>query len=288
MVSLLLPHPAVNAKKASMQLTQRQKHGSFYFVVRQQQAEVPGAGAQISVYAAYEGEGVPVIERTLYFEEAQQSHVDNFCHKFAHDPHYREICLLGTAHWRRVAGIYEHNARVRTREGGAAKDSENACRELFHCIRRDLLRIERHPSYRAEMARLAKGRESALEEALRLLDAVPGVKVAAACQGSATIMVCARRIYLPSCHAAHAFVSFTALPAPFLHYLHSGPLGKDRLAVFAPDRITSARVVRNKAFIRTLTDVCRSYLHKIGSPAKAGARRRQHPTHAVGSQGKEI
>ena len=249
-----------------MRLTQRRKEGLFYFAVEQHTADVPGAEVKISVFSSYEGEGVPLLQRALYFDEQSQEHIGNFCKVFAHDKHYRSICLGQTAHWCRVARLYELNAGIIVDEGEVpAQSLEKTCKELFHFLRRDLAIIEQHPIYLLETARLGRNEETALREVLSLLSRVPQVEIASACQGSFSIQVKDRTIFLPSCHTRHATINFTSLPASFLYYLQSGPLGQQHLAQLEPERISSQRVVHNRSIIRMLAAATLAYLHKHGS-----------------------
>lgn len=243
----------------------RRKIGPFYFVTGQKTSEVVGAGPCVSVYISLEGEGIPVIERTMYFEEQTADHIDNFCQKFAYDTHYRQSCLEGTAHWLRVGRLYELNAPILSEEEELPEaDVFRACREMFHFIRRDLDRIEQHPEYKAEMARQSRGEEHALGATLSLLDQVPGLEVAWACQGSKAIKVRERTLFLPSCHTTQATFAFARLPDEFLGYLRSGPLGRSHLATFSENRIAAALPGHNSAFIETLKEATSAYLRKHG------------------------
>lgn len=243
----------------------RRKIGTFYFVTGQKTSAVVGAGPCVSVYMSFEGEGIPVIERTMYFEEQTADHIDNFCQKFAYDAHYRQSCLQGTAHWRRVARLYELNAQILAKEQGLPEaDVSAACRELFHFIRRDLDQIEQHPEYKNEVARQARGEEAALGATLSLLDQVKGLEVAWTCQGSREIRVGQRTLFLPSCHTMQATIAFARLPDEFLRYLRSGPLGRLHLATFSEKRIAAALPSRNSAFIQTLKEAASAYLRKHG------------------------
>ncbi|NOQ47352.1 MAG: hypothetical protein GQ559_11915 [Desulfobulbaceae bacterium] len=74
----------------------------------------------------------------------------------------------------RVARLYQLNAGIIVREEKVqGKDIYKTCEELFHFIRRDLSRIENHPEYKREMARISKGEEAALNDTLALLGEVP-------------------------------------------------------------------------------------------------------------------
>lgn len=249
-----------------MRLSQRRKEGKFYFVVKQQAGKVVGDDVEIYVYSSHEGEGILLLQRTLYFEEQSLQHIDNFCQEFSYDDHYREICLEGRAHWFRVACLYEQNARIIASEKKIPDSKiERRCRELFHFIRRDLDRIESHPEYKREMARIRKGKETALHETLILLGKVTHLQVASACQGSSLLQLDDRLIYLPSCHTSKASLTFTSLPASFLHYLQSSPLGQRDLAQLEPTRFSSTLVGHNRLFIRLLTASTLAYLQKYQS-----------------------
>lgn len=191
-----------------MRLSERRKEGSFCFAVRPATGEVVGGEVEISVFAeAAEGEGVLLLRCTLYFDEQSHEHIDNFCKEFAYDRHYRAICLDGAAHWCRVARLYEVNARIRQEEQTLGSDSlEKSCQELFHFLRRDLVLLEEGPEYHEEMARVSRGEEVDLQEALALLARVKGLKVVSACQGVAMVQFEERRIFLPSCHSFKASI----------------------------------------------------------------------------------
>lgn len=246
-----------------MHLSQRRKEGLFYFTVEQYRSGTPGAEVEISVFSSHEGEGILLLRRSLYFEEQSPEHVENFCKTFAHDAHYRTISLNGSAHWCRVARLYEINAGIINDEEQLPHQSlEKTCKELFHFLRRDLTVIENHTTYKQEMARVAQKTETALHEALRLLPGIKGIEIASSCQGASSLVVKNRKIFLPSCHARNAYVNFSSLPTSFLHYLQSGPLGRYHLARFEPTRICSIHVADNGTFIRQLTIAIRAYLHK--------------------------
>ncbi|MDD3814771.1 MAG: hypothetical protein PHZ02_09000 [Desulfocapsaceae bacterium] len=238
-----------------MRLSERRKEGAFYFAVQQAAGEVVGGEVEIAVFAAtHEGEGILLLLRTLYFDEQSQEHIDNFCKEFAYDAHYRQICLAGTAHWSRVAPLYETNARILRDEQGLAPDPlEKSCEELFLFLRRDLVSIESRPEYREEMARVRRAEEDDLREALVLLARVKDLKIASACQGSAMLQFEERQIYLPSCHSLKAIITMSNFPQCLKNYLHSGPLGQHHLALFEENKISARRAFLNKKFIRMLT-----------------------------------
>ncbi len=248
-----------------MRLSERRKEGPFYFAVQQATGEVPGGELEIAVFVASDGEGVLTLSRTLYFDEQSQEHVDNFCKEFAYDEHYRKICLDGAGHWCRVARLYEANARIIQDEQTLAPDAlEKRCREMFHFIRRDLARIEGRPEYQEEMARLSRGEEDDLQEALTLLDRVKGLKVSSACQGSSMLQLEERHIYLPSCHSLKAAITMSKFPQTLRNYLHSGPLGQRHLALFEEKRISAVDAFHNKKFIQILTASLYGFLQKHG------------------------
>lgn len=259
-----------------MRLTQRRKEGSFYFVVEQHAGRTPGGEVEMCVFSSNEGEGIQLLQRSLYFDEQSLQHIDNFCKEFAYDAHYREICIRGTAHWCRVARLYELNARIIIEDKKVQpKNINETCKELFHFIRRDLDKIESHPEYKSEMARISQGKEIALHDALALLAKVSQLEIASACQGSSSIQLGDRQIFLPSCHSERAAVSFTALPASFLRYLQSGPLGQQHLARLEPTMVSSIRVFHNRSFIRLLTASTLAYLRKYGSHPSTSPRHRK-------------
>ncbi|HIJ91234.1 MAG: hypothetical protein OEV89_11095 [Desulfobulbaceae bacterium] len=247
-----------------MRLSERRKEGAFYFSVRHAAGEVVGGEVEIAVFAAArEGEGILLLLRTLYFDEQSHEHIDNFCKEFAHDAHYRRICLDGAAHWCRVAPLYEVNARILRDEQGFGPESlEKSCRELFHFLRRDLIQIESRPEYQEEMARVSRCEEVDLQEALALLARVKGLKVVSACQGSAVLQLGERRICLPSCHTFKANITMDNFPQRLKNYLYSGPLGQQHLALFEENRLSAAHVCHNKKFIRMLSGSLHAFLRK--------------------------
>lgn len=249
-----------------MRLSERRKEGTFYFAVQHAAGEVVGGEVEIAVFAAVpEGEGVLLLLRTLYFDEQSHAHIDNFCKEFAHDAHYRAICLDGTAHWCRVARLYEVNARIRQEEHTLGPEPlEKSCQELFHFLRRDLVLIEERPEYQEELARVSRGEEVDLQEALALLGRVKGLKVVSACQGAAMVQFEAHQIYLPSCHALQASITMGNFPQRLKNYLHSGPLGQQHLALFEENRLSAVHAVNNKRFIRMLTFSLHAFLQKYG------------------------
>ncbi|WP_136810127.1 hypothetical protein [Desulfosediminicola flagellatus] len=246
-----------------MPLTQRRKEGKFYFAVEQHSPDLPGAEVDISVFFSHEGDGVPLLRRVLYFDEQTEEHVDNFCRAFAHNEHYRKICLTETAHWCRVAHLYEINAGIMCDdEDFTPQELEKRSEQLFHILRRDITEIENHPLYTKEMARISKREETALSRTLGLLTSVPRVQIASACQGSSLLEMNDLQIFLPYCHEPHAVIHFTSLPPTFLQYLQSGPLGQQHIALFEPNGIRALRVVHNRSFISLLTNTTFSYLKK--------------------------
>ena len=249
-----------------MRLSERRKEGIFYFAVQQAAGEVVGGEVEIAVFAAArEGEGVLLLRRTLYFDEQSQEHIDNFCKEFAYDAHYRLICLAGAAHWCRVTPLYETNARILSDEQGLDPEPlEKSCRELFHFLRRDLVLIESRPEYQEEMARVRKGEEDDLQEALALLARVKELKVVAACQGSAMLRLEKRQIYLPSCHALKATITMNNFPQRLKNYLQSGPLGQHHLALFEENRLSAGHAFNNRKFIRMLTSSLYAFMRKQG------------------------
>lgn len=249
-----------------MRLSERRKEGIFYFAVQQAAGEVVGGEVEITIFAAApEGEGVLLLRRTLYFDEQSLEHINNFCKEFAYDAHYRQICLDGVAHWCRVAPLYETNARILKDEQGLGPESlEKSCRELFHFLRRDLAQIESRPEYQEEMARVSRGEEDDLQEALALLARVKDLKVVSACQGSAMLRLEERQIYLPSCHALKAVITMSNFPQRLKNYLQSGPLGQHHLALLEENRLSAGHVFHNKKFIRMLTASLYAFLRKHG------------------------
>jgi hypothetical protein len=246
-----------------MRLTRKGKEGRFYFVVEQTPGEVPGGEVEICVYSSHEGEGILELRRTLYFDEQSPQHIDNFFKEFSYDDHYREICLRGTAHWLRVARLYQLNAGIIVKEEKVPeKDIYKTCQVLFHFIRRDIGRIENHSEYKREMARISKGEEEALNDTLALLGKVPNIEISSACQGSSGLQLGDREIFIPSCHTELATLTFTSLPTSFLHYLQSGPLGQRHIARLEPTLISSTQVSRNRLFIQLLTTAISAYLQK--------------------------
>ncbi len=249
-----------------MRLSERRKEGVFYFAVQHAAGEVVGGEVEIAVFAAApEGEGVLLLLRTFYFDEQSHEHIDNFCKEFAHDAHYRAICLDGTAHWCRVARLYEANARILKEEHTLGPEPlEKSCQELFHFLRRDLVLIEGRQEYQAEMARVRRGEEVDFQEALALLARVKGLKVVSACQGAAMLQLEERQIYLPSCHALKASITMSNFPQRLKNYLHSGPLGQQHLALFEENRLSAGHPVNNKRFIWILTSSLYAFLRKYG------------------------
>jgi len=247
-----------------MRLSERRKEGAFYFAVQHAAGEVVGGDVQIAVFAETPGgEGILLLRRTLYFDEQSCGHVDNFCKEFAYDQDYRTICLNGTAHWCRVARLYEVNARIREEEQALGSESlAKSCLVLFHFLRRDLLLIEARPEYRKEMARVSRGEEVDLAEALALLARVKGLKVVSACQGAAMLQLEERRIFLPSCHSLKASITMSNFPQQLKNYLHSGPLGQKHLALFEESRFSVRHPLNNKRFIRLLTSSLHAFLQK--------------------------
>ena len=248
-----------------MRLSERRKEGTFYFAVQHTAGEVVGGEVEIAVFAASEGEGVLLLSRTLYFDEQSHEHIDNFCKEFAYDEHYRKICLDGTVHWCRVARLYETNARIMQDEQTLAPGAlENRCRGLFYFIRRDLARIEGRPEYQEEMARVSRGEEDDLQEALALLTTVKNLKVSSACQGAARLQMEERDVYLPSCHSLKATITMSVFPQPLKNYLHSGPLGSQHLALFEENGLSAVTAFHNKRFIRILTSSLYGFLQNRG------------------------
>ncbi len=246
-----------------MGLSGYRKEGPFYFAVQQVEGDVLGGEVEISVFAAVqEGESALVLLRTLYFDEQSQEHIDNFCRQFAHDEHYRRLCLTGAAHWCRVARLYKVNARIIKDETILTQAAlEKCCRELFRFIRRDLVRIESRPEYQDEMARLGRREEDDLEEVLTLL-ARMNQEVTSVCQGSAMLQFDERQIYLPSCHSEKASIFMNNFPQLLKSYLQSGPLGQQHLAQFEENRLSAVHACHNKTFIRTLTVSLQAFLQK--------------------------
>lgn len=247
-----------------MRLSERRKEGAFYFSVQHAAGDVPGGEVEIAVYAsAEEGDGVLILRRTLYFDEQSREHVDNFCKEFAYDEHYRKICFTGSAHWCRVARLYDANARIMKDETSLAQEAlEKSCQDLFHLIRRDLVRIESRPGYQEEMAKVWRGDEVDLQEALALLARVKDLKVSSACQGSAMLQLEEREIYLPSCHSLKAIITMSNFPQHLKNYLRSGPLGQQHLALFEENRLSAVHACHNKEFIRLLTVSLHAFLRK--------------------------
>ena len=249
-----------------MRLSERRKEGTFYFAVQHAAGEVVGGEVEIAVFAAvHEGDSVFILRRTLYFDEQSREHIDNFCKEFAYDAHYRKICLADAAHWCRVAPLYETNARILRDEQSLASEAlEKSCRELFHFLRRDLVQIESRLEYQEEMARVSRGEEDDLQEALALLARVKELKVVSACQGSAMLQLEERQIYLSSCHSLKAIITMDNFPQRLKNYLHSGPLGQHHLALFEENRLSARHAFHNKKFIRILTASLYSFLQKHG------------------------
>ena len=258
-----------------MRLSERRKEGRFYFAVQHAAGEVVGGEVEIAVYAAvHQGDSVLILLRTLYFDEQSHEHIDNFCKEFAYDEQYRKICLHGAAHWCRVARLYEANARVLRDEKTVEPEAlEKSCRELFHFLRRDLVRIESRPEYQAEMARVSRGDEEDLREALALLARVKELKVSSACQGAAMLQLEERQIYLPSCHSLKATIAMSNFPQRLSNYLHSGPLGQHHLTLFEENRLSAVHALYNKRFIRILTASLYAFLQKQEHQGKAPAIR---------------
>lgn len=248
-----------------MRLSERRKEGSFYFAVQHAPGAVAGGEVEIAIFTAREGDGVLLLSRTLYFDEQSHEHIDNFCKEFAYDEAYRQLCLDGAAHWCQVARLYEVNARIMQAEKTLAPAAvEEGARQLFHLIRRDLAAIVDRPEYRQEIARVSRGTEDDLEEALALLTRIKKLKVTSACQGSACLQLAGRDLYLPSCHSPEATITMNVFPQPLRNYLQSGPLGQRHLALFEENRLRAAAPCHNKQFIRLLTASLYAYWQKQG------------------------
>jgi hypothetical protein len=114
------------------------------------------------------------------------------------------------------------------------------------------------------MARLSRGEEDDLQEALALLARVKDLKVVSACQGSAMLQLEERQIYLPSCHALKATITMDIFPQRLRSYLQSGPLGQHHLALFEGNQFTARHAFHNKKFIRMLTASLYAFLQKQG------------------------
>lgn len=248
-----------------MRLSERRKEGSFYFAVLHATGQVVGGEVEVAVFAPSDGDSVQLLSRTLYFDEQSYEHIDKFCKEFAYDEHYRKICLAGTSHWCRVARLYEVNARIMQDEQALAPDVlEERCRELFHMIRRDLAAIEGSPAYRQEMARVSRGEEDDLQEALALLAEVKKLKISSACQGAARLQVADRDLYLPCCHTPKATIIMNFFPQALKNYLHSGLLAQHHLALFEENGLSAASAFHNKRFIQILTSSLYGFMQKHG------------------------
>ena len=246
-----------------MLLSKRRKEGEFYFAVQHASSEVVGGEVQIDIFTDNEGNGTLLLRRSLYFEEQTEEHIDNFCKEFAFDPPYRKVCLDDSAHWCRVAHLYEINARILKEEQPyPTEDLNKSCRGLFHFIRRDLTRIENRPEYRQEMNRVNCGKEEDLLEPLALLTKVKNIKVSSACQGSAMLQLDKKQIYLPSCHSLKATIAMSSFPQALKNYLRSGPLGQRHLAKFEKNKLSANHVQQNKKFIQMLTSSLYGFLQK--------------------------
>lgn len=247
-----------------MRLSERRKEGKFYFSVEQAAGEIPGGDVKISVFTpVLAGDSVLLLLRSLYFDEQSQEHIDNFCKKFAYNEHYRKICCAGAAHWCRVARLYEANAHILQDSSLLPRGTlEKSCRELFHFIRRDLARIESRPDYQEALAKVNRGEEEDLQEALALLTRVKNLEVSQACQGSAMVQLGERTIFLPSCHSLKAIITMNRFPQRLRNYLHSGPLGQGHLALFEDNRLSAIHALYNRRFIRILTASLYGFLQK--------------------------
>ena len=209
------------------------------------------------------GGGRSDLLRTLYFEEQSHEHIDNFCKEFAYDAHYRNICLDGSAHWCRVARLYEANARILKDEQTSGQDAlEKSCLEMFHFLRRDLVQIESRREYQKEMARVGRGEEEDLQEVVPLLARVKDLKVVSACQGSAMLQLGERQVSLPSCHSLKASITMSSFPQRLKSYLQSGPLGQQHLALFEENRLSAGHAFLNRQFITILTVSLHAFLLK--------------------------
>lgn len=114
------------------------------------------------------------------------------------------------------------------------------------------------------MARVRRGEEDDLQEALALLARVKELKIASACQGAAMLQFEERQIYLPSCHSLKAIITMSNFPQLLKNYLHSGPLGQHHLALFEENQLSARHAFQNKKFIRVLTASLYAFLQKYG------------------------
>lgn len=253
-----------------MLLSERRKEGPFYIVVQHGASEIIGGEVEIKIFCDNEGEGSLLLRRSLYFEEQNGEHIDNFCKAFAFDQHYRAICLDGSAHWHRVARLYEANAMViRDESVDTPEEAGKCCRELFHCLRRDLILIESRPEYQEEMKRVESGEEEDLRETLALFAQIKEVKITSACQGAAPLLLDNREIVLPPCHFLKTTITMRAFPQALKKHLLSGPIGQHHLAKFEENTLSTISARRNKQFIRALTTSLKGFVHK-----RAGKRSR--------------
>ena len=112
------------------------------------------------------------------------------------------------------------------------------------------------------MAKVNRGEEDDIQEALALLARVKDLIVSRACQGSDMLRLEEREIYLPSCHSLKAIVTMSNFPHRLKNYLRSGPLGQQHLAIFEENRLSAMHACHNKKFIRLLTASLHNFLQK--------------------------
>jgi len=250
------------------------KFGKFLFVWEFNSGSFPGGENIVFVVKPIN------FTRIFYFDDANETHIVNFCRKFAFNKEYRRKCIEGTVPWAHLSNLYELNVRYieksyERRYGGRfyvntpdylhRKFMEN-CRDLYYFLKSHLGIIIKHPKYRIAFqqkrihdSQMPVGIDPLIKPVIIKLNKIPDVKTAFSCQGvSSWIRIENTTIFLPDGHELYAYVQFEEIPEDFKSYLIK-ELKNEALWNEYWRRIEAKNPKQNRVFIKKLAEVIETY-----------------------------
>jgi hypothetical protein len=159
--------------------------------------------------------------RSFYFEEANDTHIHNFCRKFALDADYRQEVLAGETHWVKRDELFVRNLLAILGEDSLfanADDYDRKAHDLFHWFDTHVEEILALPEYQ-RLQEIDSPFQPDMDEidplirpAVEALNRIPGVTTQFSCQGvSGKVRFQGRDLLVVSPHEEYAFVSFSEL-----------------------------------------------------------------------------
>jgi hypothetical protein len=162
--------------------------------------------------------------RDFYFEEANYSHIRNFCRKFALDEAYWQQVLAGETRWAKRNALFVGNLLAQIGEDtllSNERDYDRKAGEFFRWADTHVEEILALPDYQCLKQEDSAFQPSAgeldplIRQAVEALNRIPGVTTQFSCQGiSGKVRFQGRELLVVSPHEEYAYVSFSELQWP--------------------------------------------------------------------------